>query len=185
MPERRTVAVVAAVAYLGSVVLANYLTTRYGFIDAGFGQYATAGTYAAGGALVVRDVLQDAIGRLGVLALIVAAAALSAAVAAPAIALASAVAFGCAELLDMAVYTPLRRRGTFGSPWWARAVLLGALLGALLDTVLFLWIAFGWAAVAPALAGQMLAKAQVILVLLAVGSVSGAVLRQPLDQRSA
>jgi uncharacterized PurR-regulated membrane protein YhhQ (DUF165 family) len=185
LTARWLIAALSVAAYLGSVVLANWLTTRYGFIDVGWEQAATAGTFAAGGALVVRDVVQDALGRLGVVALIVAGALLSLAVADARIAWASAAAFLCAELLDMAAYTPLRRRGQFGGPWWARGVVLGAAVGAVADTVLFLWIAFGWSSVADGLPGQLIAKAQVVLGLLALGAVvSSEVLRQSLDTRN-
>lgn len=187
MTIRRTLIAGPAIAvYLASVLLANWLTTHYGFIDVGFGYVATAGTFAAGGALAVRDLVQDAIGRVGVLLLIAVGALLSFVVAAAAIAVASAVAFGAAELLDMAVYTPLRRRGRFGGPWWSRGVLAGAALGAVLDTVLFLWIAFGASTITSALPGQLLAKGEVVLVLLAIGVVtSGEVLRQPVDRQRA
>lgn len=185
MSPRRAVALVAVAVYLGSVVLANWLTTHYGFIDVGFGHAATAGTFAAGGALFVRDVVQDALGRVGTVALILLAAGLSWFVANPHIALASGAAFLAAELLDMAAYTPLRRRGQFASPWWSRAVILGALLGAVADSVIFLWIAFGSQTILPNLTGQLLGKGEVVLVLLALGSVSGEVLRQPLDAKGA
>jgi len=175
--NRALIAAVIIGIYLGSVVLANWLTTHYGFVPVGFGETATAGTFAAGGALVVRDLVQDLVGRLGVLALIVIAAGLSYLVADPFIARASAAAFLVAELLDMAVYTPLRKRGRFGGTWWRVAVLAGAVVGAIADTVVFLWVAFGRSAIWPALPGQLLGKLEVALILVAIGSAS-AVLRQ-------
>lgn len=171
----------AVTVYVLSVVLANWLTTRYGFLDVGFGQAATAGTFAAGGALVVRDVVQDSLGRWATLLLIAVAALTSYAVADHAVAVASGVAFGASELLDQLVYTPLRKRGEFGGPWWARGVMAGAIVGAVLDTVLFLWIAFGWDVVGSGLPGQLIAKGDVVLVLLALGVMGRDLLRQPLD----
>jgi hypothetical protein len=47
--KRTCIAVAASVIYLASVILANWLTTQFGFIDVGFGNAATAGTFAAGG----------------------------------------------------------------------------------------------------------------------------------------
>lgn len=52
------------VAYLASIVLANWLTSRYGLVSMGFGLMATAGTFAAGLAFVARDAVQDAAGRI-------------------------------------------------------------------------------------------------------------------------
>jgi hypothetical protein len=167
------------------VVVANWLTTHTGFVPVGFGQQATAGTFAIGGALVVRDVLQDALGRAGVAVLILAGAGVSFAVAAPAVAAASLLAFLVSETLDMAVYTPLRRRGRFGDSWWQAAVTAGAAVGAVTDSIVFLGIAFGSAAIWPALAGQLLGKAEIASLLLAVGVAGRAVLREPLDRTGA
>lgn len=183
--ERKVLAGFSAVVYLLSVVVANWATTRYGFVSVGFGHAATAGTFAAGGALVVRDVLQDAIGRIGVAALIVAGAGLSFAVAAPAIAVASMLAFLLAESIDMAIYTPLRRKGAFGGRWWQVAVGAGALVGAVADSVVFLWVAFGRAAIASSLTGQLLGKYEVALAFIVIGAVGRALLREPVYAESA
>jgi len=99
MSSRRTAAITA---YILAIAAANWLTTRYGIIPMGFGLTATAGTYCAGAALLLRDVAQDACGWRWVLAGIGAGAALTA-LTSPALAVASAVAFLLAELLDMAV----------------------------------------------------------------------------------
>ncbi|WP_432091061.1 VUT family protein [Streptomyces sp. NRRL F-5630] len=125
---------VALTAYAASIAAANWLTTRYGLIPLAPGVTATAGTLAAGAALLARDLIQDTAGRAWVLAGITAGAALTWTTS-PTLALASTVAFTAAELADMAIYTPLRDRG------WARAVLASNLVGALLDTLLFLWLA--------------------------------------------
>lgn len=183
--QRRAIAAVAILAYLASVVAANYLTTRYGFIPVGFGKTATAGTFAAGAALVVRDVVQDAIGRVGVAVLILAAAALSFLVAAPAIAVASGCAFLISEALDMALYTPLRSRARFGDTRWSIAVAVAGVVGAVADSVVFLIIAFGAASVRAALPGQLLGKAEVIAALIFAGVAGRALLRQPLNSKGA
>jgi uncharacterized PurR-regulated membrane protein YhhQ (DUF165 family) len=88
-------------------------------------------------------------GRVWVLALVIAGAALSLLVSPPALAIASAAAFLLSELADFAVYDRLRRRGM------ALAVLLSGLVGAALDSLLFSWLAFGTVAWAP---GLILAK---------------------------
>ena len=111
MKKPTPVAVAAGAAFLACIVAANYVTTKYGFVPMGFGLMATAGTYFAGATFVLRDLIQDTAGKRWVAALIVAGAALSFAVSAPFIAIASAVAFGLSELCDFGIYQPLRRRG--------------------------------------------------------------------------
>jgi queuosine precursor transporter len=148
-------AVIAAAGFVACVLLANYATTEYGMVPVGFGLAATAGTYFAGLAFILRDSVQDAAGRRAVLGIIVAGAALSYLVSDPFIALASGVAFLVSEVADMAVYTPLRKGG------YLRAAIASNVVGAFVDTVLFLWIA-GFPIV-DALAGQMVGKTAVTL----------------------
>jgi uncharacterized PurR-regulated membrane protein YhhQ (DUF165 family) len=147
---RRTWGWAAAVGFVVSIVLANWLTTRYGFVSVGPGLTATAGTFAAGAALGLRDLVHDGLGRWGVLAVIAVGATVSFAVSDPRIAVASAVAVLLSELADWSVYAPLRRR------WWPAAVLASNTVGALVDTVVFLTVAgfFTWNAVP----GQMVGK---------------------------
>ncbi|KAA6204624.1 MAG: VUT family protein [Candidatus Tokpelaia sp.] len=56
--------------------------------------------------------------------------------ASPRLAIASGTAFLCAQLLDIAVFSPLRRKS-----WW-QAPLAAAICGSCLDTILFFSIAF-------------------------------------------
>jgi uncharacterized PurR-regulated membrane protein YhhQ (DUF165 family) len=103
--------------------------------------------------------VQRLAGRGVALAAIVAGVALSFVVASPALAAASAVAFGVSELLDMAVYTPLQRRTLVG------AVVLSNTVGAVVDSVIFLWLAFGSLVFLP---GQVVGKLMMILPALVV-----------------
>lgn len=151
-----------AVALLGTIVLANWLTTEYGFVSVGFGLVATAGTYAAGLALGLRDLLQDTGGRWWVLGTILAGGVVSYLIADPFIALASAVAFTVGELADMAVYSPLRSRN------WTGAVVASNLVGAVVDTAIFIGIAFGAAMIQGSMLGQIVGKAWATLALLVV-----------------
>lgn len=159
----------AAVGFLACILAANYVTTRYGMVPVGFGLVATAGTYFAGLSFVIRDSLQDAAGKRWTLAVIAIGAALSFLVADPFIALASAVAFGISEVVDLAIYTPLRRRG------YVRAAVASNVAGSFVDTIAFLAIAGFpiWAA----LPGQMVGKVAVTLV--AVLIVAGVRLAVP------
>lgn len=164
----------AAAALLAAVVAANYVTSRYGFIPVGFGLHATAGTIFAGMALAFRDAIQDTLGKAATLVVITVAAGVSYFIASPAIAIASAVAFAVAELLDFAVYTPLRNKSTLGDRRWATAVLASGIVGAVVDTVIFIGIAFGAAAVGGVLVGQLVGKMWANLAYLIAGALTAA-----------
>lgn len=118
-------------------------------IPVGFGLEAPSGVLMVGLALVLRDAVHEKLGAKWALAAIALGAALSFATAPPALALASTVAFALAELADFAVYTPLRSKGR------SMAVLASGAVGAVLDSVLFVFLAFGSLEFA---AGTILAK---------------------------
>lgn len=162
--------IVAITAYLGSIVAANWLTAHYGFVPVGFGLAATAGTYAAGLAFVARDSVQDTAGRAGVLAVLACGAGLSWWLSTPALAVASGVAFGLSELVDMAVYTPLRRRG------YVRAAVASNVVGSVVDTFVFLSIA-GFGLAPPVVGGQLVGKTWVTVVVVGLVVAARALLR--------
>ena len=149
--KRHLIAAGALTTYVGSVVLANVLTSRLGLVWVAPGLLTTAGTYAAGVALLARDVVQETAGRRAVLVAIVIGAALSAWLAGAHLAVASGVAFLLAEGLDMAVYTRLRECG------WARAVIWSNVVGAVLDTFVFLALA-GFPVTTTTVGGQLAGK---------------------------
>jgi uncharacterized PurR-regulated membrane protein YhhQ (DUF165 family) len=157
--SRQRLGVLAAVAYVGTIVAANWAITRYGLVPVGFGLTAPAGVYFAGLAFGLRDLTQEWAGKPATLAAIAVGAAVSYLVASPALAAASALAFGLSELADWAVYQPLRRRG------WAVAVAASNTVGLLVDSALFLWIAFGSLAFLP---GQVVGKAWMTALAVAV-----------------
>ena len=160
-----------AVGFLSTILLANYATSTWGMVPVGFGLVATAGTYFAGLSFVLRDSVQAAYGKRWAIALVVIGALLSYLIADPFIALASGVAFLVAELADLAVYTPLRKRG------YIRAAVASNIVGAFVDTILFLWIA-GFA-VWVAVPGQMVAKVAITGAVVAVVVMARALSRQP------
>ena len=171
MNRRRQLGALSGAGFVATVVAANVLTSRFGFVPVGFGLTATAGTYAAGLALALRDSTQDGLGRVAVLVLVVIGAGLSALLADPMIALASGVAFLLSELVDFAVYTPLRARARVGDRRWSLAVVASNLAGAVVDTVVFVGIAFGTAVIWPAMPGQLVGKAWSTLAYLLAGVV--------------
>jgi uncharacterized PurR-regulated membrane protein YhhQ (DUF165 family) len=81
-------------------------------------------------------------------------AAISAFLAPPALVLASGAAFLLAEMTDLAVYTPLQRRGL------VTAVVASSVVGLFMDSVVFLYLAFGNL---DYLVGQVLGKSWMVL----------------------
>lgn len=166
--SNRSAAIGLFAIYAGSVVLANWLVTRYGLIGIGFGLMAPAGTVAIGGAIMTRDLLQDAGGRCLVLLAILAGASLSFAISARQVAVASGVTFLLAESLEFAVYTPLRRRVGWGTSRWASVIAAANVTGALADTLLFLYLA-GFPLTLATVGGQMACKAYVTVAVVTLG----------------
>lgn len=133
-------------AFMACIPLANWLIGNVGavcvpdgpcLVPVWPGIMAPSGVLVIGAALVLRDAVQQQLGTRWAIGAIVAGALLAGLVAPPALVVASAAAFLLSELADLAVYTPLRRRGL------AWAVLLSGLAGAVIDSALFLWLAFG------------------------------------------
>jgi uncharacterized PurR-regulated membrane protein YhhQ (DUF165 family) len=146
------------VAFLATIPIANWLIGNVGttcipngpcLIPVAPGLMAPSGVLMIGLALVLRDAVQQQLGMRWAISAIAAGVILSAAIAPPALVLASAAAFLIAESLDLAVYTPLRRRSL------ALAVMLSGAVGALADSAVFLLIAFGSL---DYLAGQVVGK---------------------------
>ncbi len=101
------------------------------------GLMAPSGVLMVGLALVLRDLVQRRLGLIWAVAAILLGGALSWAVAPAALVAASVTAFLLSEFADLAVYTPLQRRGL------VLAVVASGLVGLVADTVVFLEIAFG------------------------------------------
>jgi len=123
------------------------------------GLMAPSGVLMVGLALVLRDIVHHRLGAKMAIAAIVVGATLSAALAPPALVVASAVAFLLSEAADMAVYAPLMRKRLVA------AVILSGLVGAAVDSAVFLWLAFGNL---DFLAGQIVGKAWATLAALPV-----------------
>jgi uncharacterized PurR-regulated membrane protein YhhQ (DUF165 family) len=152
MTTKTKLGIAAALAYVGVVVLANILSTRYGMVSVGFGLVASAGTYAAGAALGVKDAVREGLGWWGMTAVIAVGSALSFWLASPLIATASLVAFATSEVLDSLVYEPIRYRSKLG------AVVASNTAGAVVDTYVFLSIAPFGPVTFHAMQGQLVGK---------------------------
>lgn len=154
----KLVGVTSAVLFVGTVFAANYAIKHFGTVPVGFGLVAPAGVYFAGLAFTLRDTVHRALGHTWVIAAILVGAVVSYLIDDAAtipgghvsIAVASGVAFLASELADLTVYTPLRKRG------WLPAVMASNAVGLVVDSALFLWLAFGSFAFLP---GQVVGKA--------------------------
>ena len=141
-------------AYAACVPLANWMIGNVGttcapngpcLIPVGFGLMAPSGVLVIGLALVLRDAVQMTAGWRWGLGAIGVGAVVAWFVAPPALVLASVAAFVLSELADFAVYTPLARKRLFA------ALLASGVVGAAIDSAVFLFIAFGSVALMPGL----------------------------------
>lgn len=146
-------------AFASTVPAANWLIGNVGtkcipegpcLIPVGFGYMAPSGVLMIGLALVLRDMVHEAGGVRAALAAIAIGGLLSWLVAPPALVIASVAAFLLAEFADLAVYTPLRKRRL------GLAVLASGIVGSIVDSAVFLWLAFGSFAF---IEGQIIGKA--------------------------
>jgi queuosine precursor transporter len=161
--RRRTEGLVFLLLFGLSIPAANWLIGNVGVLCARDGPclipvapgiLAPSGVLMIGVALVLRDLVQRRLG-LAVSALaVLAGAAFSALLAPPALVIASAVAFLLSEFADLAVYTPLARRRLVA------AVAASSLVGLVVDSMVFLWLAFGSLEFLP---GQIIGKAWMVL----------------------
>jgi uncharacterized PurR-regulated membrane protein YhhQ (DUF165 family) len=113
---------------------------------------------AIGAGFTLRDLVQRRLGVRVAMGAILVGAALSAALD-TSLALASGAAFLLAETLDLFVYTPLQRRHLVG------AVIASNIVGVIVDSVVFLSIAFGSLSL---LEGQVIGKAWMTLLAIPV-----------------
>jgi uncharacterized PurR-regulated membrane protein YhhQ (DUF165 family) len=154
--RRRGEGIVFLVLFALTIPLANWLIGHAGTVCPPLapGLMAPSGVLMAGIALVLRDLVQRRLGVAAASLAILAGAALSALLAPPALVIASAVAFLLSEFADLAVYTPLARRGL------VLAVVTSGVAGLVVDSIVFLWLAFGSLDFLP---GQIVGKAWMVL----------------------
>lgn len=132
----KRIGIAAAIGFVATIWVANWLISHYGVVHVGFGLLAPAGVFAVGVAFTLRDITHRTLGPWVVVGAIVVGALLSVLIA-PQFALASGVAFLVSELADLTVYTPLSERT------WLGSVTLSNTVGLMVDSALFLWLAFG------------------------------------------
>ena len=161
--RRRAEGVVFFVLFCLTIPAANWMIGNVGtfcvlggpcVIPVAPGLAAPSGVLMIGAALVLRDLVQRRFGPVTGVGAILIGAALSALLAASSLVIASAVAFLVSELAACAVYTPLQRRR------FVIAVVASGFVGLVVDSVVFLWLAFGSLEFLP---GQVVGKAWMIL----------------------
>jgi uncharacterized PurR-regulated membrane protein YhhQ (DUF165 family) len=149
--------------YTGSILVSNWLINNVGticipngpcLIPVAPGLDAPSGVLAVGLALILRDLVQRRLGVKWSVAAIALGALLSASFAPPSLVIASTTAFLLSEFADLAVYTPLQRRR------FVRAVIASSVVGLVVDSMVFLWLAFGSL---DFLAGQVVGKTWMVL----------------------
>lgn len=118
------------------------------------GIMAPSGVLMVGIALVLRDLVQRRLGKIWSLVAIGIGALLSFWLAPAPLVVASTAAFLLSELVDFAVYTPLQERRLI------LAVVASSLVGLVVDSVVFLSLAFGSL---DFLTGQIIGKAWMVL----------------------
>jgi queuosine precursor transporter len=171
---------VLLVGWIGTIFAANWSLGHLGDcsqvgpcqIPVAPGLFAPSGVLWVGLAFTLRDLVQDSFGRWVMFPAIAVGAALSAFVS-PQFALASGATFLVSEAADFAVYTPLRQRHRL------TAIAASNTVGLLVDSVLFLWLAFGSL---DFLAGQIVGKVEMTILAVAVGFFwerRGALARDP------
>jgi uncharacterized PurR-regulated membrane protein YhhQ (DUF165 family) len=144
--RQRTEGYIALALFSLTIPMANWLIGHAGtvcppngpcLVPVWPGIMAPSGVLMIGIALVLRDLVQRRLGALAGLAAIAIGAVISTLLAPAAIVVASAAAFLLSELADFAVYTPLQRRR------FVTAVFASSLVGLVVDSAVFLYLAFG------------------------------------------
>jgi uncharacterized PurR-regulated membrane protein YhhQ (DUF165 family) len=123
------------------------------------GLMTASGVLMIGIALVLRDLVQRRLGVVTAVITVFAGGAISALLAPAALVFASTAAFLVSEYADLAVYTSLARHR------FVAAVLASSLAGLVVDSILFLWLAYGSFEF---LAGQIVGKTLMIVLLMPV-----------------
>jgi len=154
----------ALLGYIATIPLANWLILHVGttcipdgpcVVPVWPGVYCPSGSLMIGWTLVLRDIVQRSMGSTASLGAIAVGIGISGYIAPPQLVWASMIAFTISELMDWAVYTPLyRRRFIF-------AVFLSACVGLVVDSAIFLQIAFGSVDLLP---GIILGKVWMVLI---------------------
>lgn len=154
--------------YIATIPAANWLIGNVGtvcvpngpcLVPVAPGLTAPSGVLMIGLALVLRDLVQRSMGVKWAAGAVLVGAGLSAFFAPPALVVASTTAFLLSEMADLAVYTPLQKKGL------VVAVFASSVVGLVIDSAVFLYLAFGSL---DYISGQIVGKAWMVLATLPV-----------------
>jgi uncharacterized PurR-regulated membrane protein YhhQ (DUF165 family) len=161
--RRRIEGMIFLILFCLTVPAANWMILNVGtvckpgapcLIPVAPGLLAPSGVLMIGASFVLRDLVQRRLGLVASVVAVLFGAVLSGLFAPLSLVTASAAAFLVSEFADLAVYTPLQRRRMI------LAVLLSSLVGLIVDSIIFLWLAFG---ALDFLAGQVVGKSWMVL----------------------
>lgn len=151
------------VAYIAAIVIVNW---AFGYIGVqpipGTDQVWHPLSLIVGLWFVLRDFAHREIGGGWIYLPILVGMGLSFILAAPQVALASATAFVISEIADTVVFQFTRRP-------FAQRIVFSSLIGVPLDSVIFLWLAFGATALSPIGVGAMMAAKMLGALVVAYG----------------
>lgn len=158
--------IAASVLYVGTVWAANYAILHFGYdtpsgihiIPVWPGIDAPSGVIFAGLTFTLRDMIQDRVGRLASITCIIIGSLLSMFLSSE-LAAASGIAFLVSELLDLAVYTPIRSKSI------VMAIIASNTVGLTIDSILFLSIARIPLSLLP---GQIIGKMWMTVIVIAI-----------------
>lgn len=166
-------------AFIGAAATSNWAVQHVGqnngpyaphTIPIGWGLQAASGVLFIGVMITVRDALHEQVGIKATLMAIVVASVVSALLAPASVALASGVTMLAAESADALVYQRLRRRG------YLAAAAASNLVSSLIDSALFLSIAYGatamWHGTYPLTVGKVEVSLITLAVVIVIRSVS-------------
>lgn len=140
------ICLLAIIGFIISIPLANLFIANIGYcvanngpclLPVGFGYMAPSGVFMIGITLICRDVVHSFYRWRICMVLIGVGTAISIFTAPISLAVASGTAFLLAEIADLLVYKPLHRR------FLILAVIISGLVGAVVDSTIFLMMAFG------------------------------------------
>ena len=168
-------AIVLWISFVATVYAANWAITEFGYPSIGFGLTAPAGVYFAGIAFTLRDLLHVKGNRFWIISAIIVGALLSGILESDAqrIALGSGLAFLLSETADWLVYSPISKKN------WLIGVLGSIRVGLVLDSVIFLSVAFGSLEY---IEGQIVGKAYMTLAAILVLAIARFYIRKSTKQ---
>ena len=146
MSKHKRIGFVFFALFVLTVPVANWMIGNVGtfcvpngpcILPVGFGLEAPSGVLVVGLALVLRDLVQRFLGVIPAVVAILIGGAIAFFISPPALVVASVTAFLLSEFADLAVYTPLQKRGLI------LAVVASSVVGLVVDSAVFLWMAFG------------------------------------------